>query len=85
MSEPITWAAVGMAAVSNMAVWLVIVREKRNGGKRSSDRTLKPGEAVECQRRGVKIAVMETKQSGYEENIKEIKRDIRSIKEAVKK
>jgi hypothetical protein len=36
MSEPITWAAVGMAAVSNMAVWLKIIHDKKNNSKNAN-------------------------------------------------
>lgn len=30
MNEPVTWTAVAMAAVANMATWLKIVYDKRN-------------------------------------------------------
>jgi hypothetical protein len=41
MVEPITWAAVGMAAVSNVATWLVIMRSK-NGTKQLNGDDKKP-------------------------------------------
>ena len=84
MSEPVTWAAVGMAAVSNIATWLMVIRGNRppNNSKKNNS---KPGLAVECQKRGVQIAVMETKQSGYEKDAKEIKDDLKYIRKAINK
>ena len=80
MSEPITWAAVGMAAVSNMATWLVILKGKRNN---SNNRGPKPGQAAVCIARGEKIVKLETEQTNFEKDIEEIKGDLKDIKKAV--
>ncbi len=79
MTEPITWAAVGMAAVSNMATWLMIIKGK-NGEKKLNENGKSPGTAKICRERGEKIAVMETKQNQLEQDIKEIKEDLKEIK-----
>lgn len=80
MSDPVTWAAVGMAAVSNMAAWLVILKGKRNN---NNSKGPKPGFAGVCIERGEKIVKMETKQNNFEKDIGEIKDDIKDIKKAV--
>ena len=80
MSEPITWAAVGMAAVSNMATWLVIIKGRRENGKGNGQR---PGTARVCVERGEKIAVMKNRQDNFEEDVREIKQDVKDIKQAV--
>jgi hypothetical protein len=80
MTEPVTWAAVGMAAVSNMATWLMIIKGK-NGKKMPNGENGKlPGTAKICRERGEKLAVMETKQSQLEADIREIKEDLKEIK-----
>jgi len=80
MSDPVTWAAVGMAAVSNMATWLVILKGKRNN---NNSKGLKPGLARVCIERGEKLVKMETIQTNFEKDIGEIKGDIKDIKKAV--
>lgn len=69
-----------MAAVSNMAAWLVIIKGKRNN---PDNKNLKPGRADVCITRGEKIVEMETEQKNFEGDIREIKGDIREIKRAV--
>jgi hypothetical protein len=81
MSEPVTWAAVGIAAVANMGSWLLIWRG-RNGMRRNSN-TARPGESKICRERGEKMAVLETRQNGFEADLVEIKGDLRAIREAV--
>lgn len=83
MTEPVTWAAVGMAAVSNMATWLVIIRNKNGKNTKSNNKGPKPGEAQECNTRAVRLGIIETKQSNYEEDVREIKKDIKEIKNVV--
>ena len=82
--EP-TWPAVGMAAVANIATWLMIIRGRNSvGGKRLTENQ-KPGTAGICRERGEKIAIIETKQTNLEKDIEEIKDDIRAIRLAVVK
>ena len=86
MTEPVTWAAVGMAAVSNMATWLMIVKGRNEAKKNSNNNGgIKPGTAKVCIERGERMAVMETKQKQIESDIHEIKSDIKEIKGAVVK
>jgi len=75
-----------MAVVSNMATWLVIIRDKKSIGKAKvgdNCNGLKPGTARVCIEHGEKLAVLETKQSNIEKCIGEIKDDIKVIREAV--
>lgn len=81
MSESVTWAAVGMAAVSNMGLWLKIVMDKKKANGKSNN--LLPGKADICIKRGEKLVELETRQDSYEEDVKEIKSDIKAIKGAV--
>jgi hypothetical protein len=85
MTEPVTWAAVGMAAVSNMATWLMILKGKNEAKRNAENNGSKPGSAKICQQRGEKIAILETRQIRFEQDIKEIKEDIKEIKGAVVK
>ena len=78
MSDPVTWAAVGMAAVSNMATWLVILKRGNSDNKK-----LKPGLAGVCIERGEKIVKLETEQDNFKQDIQEIKGDLKDIKKAV--
>ena len=80
MSDPITWAAVGMAAVSNMTAWLVILKGKRNN---PNSKGPNPGQADVCIERGQKIVKLETEQTNFEKDIQEIKGDLKDIKKAV--
>lgn len=54
MTEPITWAAVGMAAVSSMATWLIIL--KKNSKKTTSNPGSNPGEGKTCREHGEAIS-----------------------------
>jgi hypothetical protein len=82
MGDPITWAAVGMAAVSNMGTWLMIWK----GGKRNKkNNNPGPGQAKVCIERGEKIAKMETEQANIKDDIHEIKTAIEIIRAAVVK
>lgn len=75
-----------MAIIANMGTWLVIVKEKNSHKKNTVNNPgPKPGEAKICQERGETIAVLKTKQNGLEEDIHEIKEDIKEIKRAVVK
>jgi len=85
MSEPVTWAAVGMAAVSNMATWLMIIKTKNETKKNAENNGTRPGMAKICRDRGEKIAILETRQIRLEQDIREIKDDIKEIKGAVLK
>jgi len=80
MTEPVTWAAVGMAAVSNMATWLMIIKGKNGKKLANGENGKSPGTAKICRERGEKLAVMETKQSQLEADIREIKEDLKEIK-----
>jgi len=80
MTEPVTWAAVGMAAVSNMATWLMIIKGKNEKKAANGENGKSPGTAKICRERGEKLAVMETKQSQLEADIREIKEDLKEIK-----
>jgi hypothetical protein len=89
MSEPVTWAAVGMAAVSNMATWLMIIKGNRaakaNGRLNNQDggNGQRPGTAKVCIERGEKIVELRTRQENFEQTIVEMKGDIKAIKGAV--
>jgi len=72
-----------MAAVSNMGLWLYIIKGKRNNTNKGGSKGSNPGQAAVCIERGEKITRMETKQENYEEDIREIKADIKEIKQAV--
>jgi len=78
--EPVAWTAVAMAAVSNMATWLVIIKNK-NGMK--NYRTTKPGSGEICREHGEKIARVETESNNTKDDIKEIKRAIEAIRQVV--
>jgi len=55
MSEPITWAAVGMAAVSNVATWIMLLKAKKENGKLKDEIEYIPGRSKECIKRGIKL------------------------------
>jgi hypothetical protein len=63
MSEPITWAAVGMAAVSNAATWLIIWRGK-NGSKRPNGENKKM-----CGDHANRLTIVETNEKNREKSI----------------
>ena len=84
MTDPITWAAVAMAGVSNMATWLVIVKGKRNGGN-SKNPGLGPGKAEICIKRGEEMATFKAEQKNIKDDIHEIKGAINDIRNAVMK
>lgn len=85
MSEPLTWAAVGMAAVANMGTWLMIIKSGRNEHKKNPGNNpgSAPGLAKVCIERGEKMAKMELEQDYLKEDILEIKGDLKEIKRAV--
>ena len=87
MGEPVTWAAVGMAAVSNMGLWLYIWRgnrgKKDDDGNRGGSRKSNPGYGTICIERGKDLTRIMTKQERYDEDVREIKADIKEIKKAV--
>ncbi len=41
MNEPVTWTAVAMAAVANMATWLKIIYDRRNNKVNSYNNKIK--------------------------------------------
>ena len=86
MSDPVTWTAVGMAAVANMGTWLMIIKSK-NGQKKNPGNNPgpTPGSAKVCIERGEKMAKMENEQQHFKEDIEEIKNDLKDIKRAVVK
>jgi len=63
MAEPITLAAVAMAAVSNVATWLVIVKSK-NGSKQLNGETKKP-----CVDHEKRLIVVETNEKNRDKII----------------
>lgn len=82
MAEPgfslfVDYATIGLI-VTNMGL---IIRAIRNGKRNHS----RPGTGEICQKRGEKIAVLQTKQTRFEDDIREIKDDIKMIKGAVVK
>jgi len=60
MAEPITWAAVGMAAISNVATWLVIIKGK-NGrqGKNGNP----------CNDHGTRLTTLEANEENRDKKI----------------
>lgn len=64
MAEPVTWAAVGMAAVSNMATWLVILKG-RNGKK-----TLNSKNDKLCTDHEKRLTIIETNEKNRDESFK---------------
>jgi hypothetical protein len=71
MSEPVTWAAVGMAAVSNMATWLVILKGK-NGSKRAIGRNDKP-----CVDHEKRLTIVETNEKNRDKSIEKFMQENR--------
>jgi hypothetical protein len=63
MAEPATWAAVGMAAVSNVATWLVIMRSK-NGTKRLNGENKAP-----CADHEKRLIIVETNEKNRDKVI----------------
>lgn len=63
MTEPITWAAVGMAAVANMATWLIILRG------RSNSKGPKPENKKLCGDHETRLVVIETNEKNREKSI----------------
>jgi len=77
LSVYIDYATIGLI-ITNIGLIARAVRNNRKNGP-------KPGEDRICQERGEKIAIIETKQTRFEEDIKEIKGDLKAIREAVVK
>jgi hypothetical protein len=63
MAEPVTWAAVGMAAVSNMATWLVIIRG-RNGSRKTNGALAKP-----CVDHEKRLTIVETNEKNRDKSM----------------
>jgi len=85
--EP-TWPAVGMALIANVGTWLVILKRysKRvtpNPGPIHS--VIKPGEGPTCREHGETLATLVEFKDTTKDALKEIKDDIRQIREAVVK
>jgi len=81
MMEPITWAAVGMAAVASAGAWIKIIMDNKRANGRGNGQP--PGKAEICIRRGEKIVKIETEQEGLKEDIREIKAIVNEIRRAV--
>jgi hypothetical protein len=79
--DPATWPAVGLAAVAAGGSWLSIFytnrRAKRNG--------VKPGESLTCRKHGEDLASLIEFKDMTKESIREMKDDIRQIRDAVVK
>jgi hypothetical protein len=63
MTEPITLAAVAMAAVSNVATWLVIIKSK-NGSKQLNGHEKRP-----CTEHDKRLALIETNEKNRDKVI----------------
>jgi len=66
MAEPITMAAVAMAAVSNVATWLVIVRSK-NGNRQLNGEEKK--EKQPCEIHEKRLTIVETNEKNRDKQI----------------
>jgi hypothetical protein len=71
MSEPVTWAAVGMAAVSNMATWLVILKS-RNERKAPNGKNDK-----QCVDHEKRLIVVETNEKNRDKSIEKFMQENR--------
>ena len=74
------WLDAGLITLIVTNVGLIsrdLIRTRRNGTK--------PGTAPSCIEHGKKLAVVESKQTGYDSDIKEIKDDIKELLERVPK
>ena len=71
MNDVTGWAAVGMAAVSNMATWLIILKGK-NGNKKLNSKNEKP-----CQDHEKRLTVIETNEKNREKAIEKFMQENR--------
>jgi len=86
--QAVTWTAVAMAIVANVGTWLVIL--KRNTKKVTPNpgpihSVIKPGEGLTCREHGETLASLIEFRDTTKDALKEIKDDIRQIREAVVK
>lgn len=89
-SQAVTWAAVGMTAVTSVGAWLTILVGNRKRSRAAQSHgypySVKPGEGKACdeharklETHGNRLAVIETNYKNVTDDIAEIKGDVKTL------